>query len=253
MTNIILSGCNGRMGQAITRLVEESDQCRIVCGLDINTKQLSHYPVYDQYDGCQAEADVIVDFSNPANTERLIAFAVQKKLPCVIATTGLSKDQIALLHKASDTIPVFYSANMSLGVNLLIELASRAAKLLEGSFDIEIIEKHHNQKLDAPSGTALMLADAINSSSDEQYDYVYDRHERREKRPANEIGIHSVRGGSIVGEHSVLFAGNDEIIELKHTATSREVFAVGAVKAAIYLAGKPAGMYSMKDLVNEIA
>lgn len=253
MTNIILSGCNGRMGQAITRLVEQTENCRIVCGFDVNTKQQNDYPVLDNYDSFDAEADVIIDFSNPANLERLIAFATERKLPCVIATTGLTKDQVALLRETSGKIPVFYSANMSLGVNLIIELASRAAKLLEGSFDIEIIEKHHNQKLDAPSGTALAIADAISDSLKTAPQYIYDRHSVRKKRESNEIGIHAVRGGTIVGEHSVLFAGNDEIIELKHSATSREVFAVGAVKAGIFLAGKPAGLYSMKELVNEMA
>lgn len=253
MTNIILSGCNGRMGQAISRLAEESDNCRIVCGFDINTKQLNDYPVCDNYTDFTGEADVIIDFSNPANFERIIAYAVERKLPCVVCTTGLSKEQISLLHETAKTIPIFFSANMSLGVNLIIELASRAAKLLEGSFDIEIIEKHHNQKLDAPSGTALAIADAISESLENEPQYVYDRHAVRQKRAANEIGIHAVRGGTIVGEHSVIFAGNNEVIELNHSATSREVFAVGAIKAGIFLADKPAGMYSMKDLVNEMA
>ena len=171
----------------------------------------------------------------------------------MVCTTGLSKEQIALLAETSKVIPVFYSANMSLGVNLIIELASRAAKLLEGSFDIEIIEKHHNQKLDAPSGTALAIADAISQSLENTPEYIYDRHSVRKKREPNEIGIHAVRGGTIVGEHSVIFAGNNEVIELKHCATSREVFAVGAIRAGIFLANKPAGMYSMKDLVNEMA
>ena len=253
MTNIILSGSNGRMGQAISRLAEESDNCRIVCGFDINTKQLNDYPVYDNYNDFSGSADVIIDFSNPANFERLIAYATEKKLPIVVCTTGLSKEQIALLAETSKVIPVFYSANMSLGVNLIIELASRAAKLLEGNFDIEIIEKHHNQKLDAPSGTALAIADAISESLENAPEYVYDRHSVRKKREPNEIGIHAVRGGTIVGEHSVIFAGNNEVIELNHSATSREVFAVGAIRAGIFLANKPVGMYSMKDLVNEMA
>ena len=253
MTNIILSGSNGRMGQAISRLAEESDNCRIVCGFDINTKQLNDYPVYDNYNDFDGSADVIIDFSNPANFEKLMAYATGKKLPVVVCTTGLSKEQIALLAETSKVIPLFYSANMSLGVNLIIELASRAAKLLEGSFDIEIIEKHHNQKLDAPSGTALAIADAISESLENAPEYVYDRHSVRKKREPNEIGIHAVRGGTIVGEHSVIFAGNNEVIELNHSATSREVFAVGAIRAGIFLANKPVGMYSMKDLVNEMA
>ena len=253
MTNIILSGCNGRMGQAITRIVEEKEGIKIVCGFDINTKPLNEYPVYAEYAGITEQADVIIDFSNPANLEKLLAFAVSRNIPCVVATTGLTKDQLAILKETSKKIPIFFSANMSLGVNLIIELACRAAKLLEGSFDIEIIEKHHNQKLDAPSGTALAIADAISDSLSAPTQYVYDRHCVRKKRDTNEIGIHSVRGGTIVGDHSVLFAGNNEMIEINHTATSREVFAVGAVKAAQFLANKPVGLYNMKDLVHEMA
>ena len=253
MTNIILSGSNGRMGQAISRLVSESSNSKIVCGFDINTVQLNDYPVYSNYSDFSGSADVIIDFSNPANLENIITYATEHKLAVVVCTTGLSEEQKALLVKTSEIIPIFYSANMSLGVNLIIELASRAAKLLEGSFDIEIIEKHHNQKLDAPSGTALAIADAISESLKESPEYVYDRHTVRKKRDPKEIGIHAVRGGTIVGEHSVIFAGNNEVIELNHSATSREVFAVGAIKAGIFLAGKPAGMYSMKDLVNEMA
>ena len=253
MTKIILSGANGRMGQAISRLAQESESCKVVCGFDINTAQLAGYPVYDRYENFAGEADVLIDFSNPANFENIIAYATKNNIPCVICTTGLSKDQLALLAETAKKIPVFYSANMSLGVNLIIELASRAAKLLEGSFDIEIIEKHHNQKLDAPSGTALAIADAISESLENAPQYVYDRHSVRKKREPNEIGIHAVRGGSIVGEHDVIFAGNNEVITLSHSATSREVFAVGAIRAGIFLAGKPAGMYSMKDLVNEMA
>ncbi len=253
MTKIILSGANGRMGQAISRLVGESDSARIVCGFDINTESLAGYPVFDHYDDFTGEADVLIDFSNPANFESIISYTRAHHLPCVICTTGLNKEQLELMRKTSEEIPVFYSANMSLGVNLIIELASRAAKLLEGNFDIEIIEKHHNQKLDAPSGTALAIADAISESLENAPQYVYDRHSVRKKRDPAEIGIHAVRGGTIVGEHSVIFAGNNEVIELSHSATSREVFAVGAIRAGIFLAGKPVGMYSMKDLVNEMA
>lgn len=251
MTKIILSGCNGRMGQAISRLAEENKECEIVCGFDINTEQKNSYPVYSNYSEFFGEADVLIDFSNPSNFRAVTDFVKERGLACVIATTGLSKEQKESISALSKTNAVFYSANMSLGVSLITELASRAARLLEGSFDIEIIEKHHNQKLDAPSGTALAIADAISESLTEAPHYVYDRHSVRKKREPNEIGIHSVRGGTIVGEHSVLFAGNDEIIEIKHTATSREVFAVGAVKAGIFMAGKPAGLYSMKNLVDE--
>lgn len=251
MTKIILSGCNGRMGQAITRLAEANENCEIVCGFDINTEQKNNYPVFSNYSDFDGEADVVIDFSNPANFSALSSFIKERKLACVIATTGLSKDQISELHKLAETNAVFYSANMSLGISLITDFAAKAARLLEGSFDIEIIEKHHNQKLDAPSGTALAIADAISESLATAPQYVYDRHSVRKKREPNEIGIHAVRGGTIVGEHSVLFAGNDEIIEIKHTATSREVFAVGAVKAGIFMKDKPAGMYNMKDLINE--
>lgn len=253
MIKIILSGCNGRMGQAISRLVEANGDCEIVCGFDIYTERKNTYPVFSNYAEFDGDADVLIDFSNPSNFDAVTTFVRQRKLPCVIATTGLNKDQVAQISALSQTNAVFYSANMSLGVSLITELASRAARLLNGNFDIEIIEKHHNQKLDAPSGTALAIADAISESLSEAPKYIYDRHSVRKKREPNEIGIHAIRGGTIVGEHSVLFAGNDEIIEIKHTATSREVFAVGAIKAAMFLAEKPAGMYSMKDLVNELA
>lgn len=253
MINIILSGCNGRMGQAISKIVEEMENVKIVCGFDINSTMLNDYPVYSDYNAFSGSADVIIDFSNPANLEKLLSYAVVRKLPCVIATTGLSKEQITMLHNTAMRIPVFFSANMSIGVNLLIGLASRAAKLLEDNFDIEIVEKHHNQKLDAPSGTALAIADAISESLTNAPQYVYDRHSVRKKRDKNEIGIHAVRGGTIVGEHSVIFAGNNEVIELKHSATSREVFATGSVRAAMFLKDKPAGLYNMKDLVDEIA
>lgn len=252
MTRIILSGCNGKMGQVITRIVAENQNATIVAGIDINTKISNSYPVYSSPFDVEEEADVIIDFSHPNCLENLLSFAKQKNLGAVIATTGLNSAQKVLLEETSKQIPVFFSANMSLGINLIIDLAKRAAKLLEGSFDIEIIEKHHNQKIDAPSGTALAIADSISEVLNEKPEYVYDRHSTRKKRTKTEIGLHAVRGGTIVGEHDVIFAGNDEVIELKHHAASKEVFAVGAVKAAIFLSGKQADMYNMNDLVASI-
>lgn len=239
------------MGQAISALAAADDQAEIVCGFDICTGKDSGYPVYINREEFTGTADVVVDFSNSAGVDGLLDYAVAHKLPIVVATTGLSKQQKQHLQEASRTIPVFFSANMSLGVNLLIDLACRAAKLLDG-FDIEIIEKHHNQKLDAPSGTALAIADALSDSVSYEPEYVYDRHSVRKKRGSSEIGLHAVRGGTIVGEHDVIFAGTQELIQISHSAQSREVFAVGAIRAAKYLAGKPAGMYSMKELVESI-
>ncbi|MBZ4646353.1 MAG: 4-hydroxy-tetrahydrodipicolinate reductase [Clostridia bacterium] len=250
MIKLIMSGCNGKMGRVITRLVSENEEFKIVAGFDIVDTVSNDYPVYKNPNDSTEKADVIIDFSHPNSLEKLLPFAVSRKLPIVVATTGLSHQQISKLRETASNIPVFFSANMSLGVNLLIDLVSRAAKLLEDSFDIEIIEKHHNQKIDAPSGTALAIADAISSSLTQTRDYVYDRHSVRKKRGKNEIGIHAVRGGTIVGEHSVIFAGNDEIIEINHSAMSKEIFAVGALKAAKFLIGKKPGMYNMKDLVN---
>jgi len=252
MIKIIMSGCNGKMGQVITRLVKERENYKIVCGFDIANTMNNDYPVYNNPNDFKGEADVIIDFSHPDSLEKLIPFATANNIPAVIATTGLSRTQISYLKEAAKKIPIFFSANMSLGVNLLIDIVSKAAKVLEDSFDIEIIEKHHNQKIDAPSGTALAIADAISSSLSNTKEYVYDRHSVRKKRGKNEIGIHAVRGGTIVGEHTVIFAGNDEIIEFKHTAMSKEIFAVGALKAAEFLIHQKPGMYNMKDLVSSL-
>lgn len=252
MTRIIMNGCNGRMGQAITALVAERSDVEIVCGVDTYTGIKNEYPVYTEISQVQEQADVIVDFSNPSSLDNLLSYAKSKKLPVVIATTGLSAAQKESLEKASKEIPVFFSANMSLGVNLLIDLAAKAARILEETFDIEIIEKHHNQKLDAPSGTALQIADGINAVLSHPHEYIYDRHSVRKKRDKNEIGIHSLRGGTIVGEHSVVFAGPEEVIELTHIAQSRKVFAAGAVSAAKFISGKPAGFYNMHSLVSSI-
>lgn len=252
MTNIILNGCNGKMGRVITRLAEEDSECKIVAGLDINDFCDNDYPVLTNAAECCMDADVIIDFSHPSALAGLLEFAEKKNIPIIVATTGLSDEQKQSLVEYSKKIPVFFSANMSLGINLLVALSKKAAALLEGNFDIEIVEKHHNQKIDAPSGTALALADGITEVLKNKPEYVYDRHSVRKKRSDREIGIHSVRGGSIVGEHEVIFAGQDEVIELKHQATSKEVFAVGSIKAAKFMKGKPCGMYDMNDLIGEM-
>lgn len=246
-----MSGCNGKMGQVISNLAAESEDARIAAGFDLRDTKKNPYPVFTELNQCKEKVDVIIDFSNPAALENLLEFATSRKIPLVVATTGLSPVQVKMLEKASAQIPVFFTANMSLGVNLMIELVKRAARLLEENFDIEIIEKHHNQKVDAPSGTALAIADSINSVLCQKQEYVYDRHSRRKKRSKKEIGIHAVRGGTIVGEHSVIFAGKDEIIEINHMAMSKEIFGVGALRAAKFLYRKKPGMYSMNDLVSE--
>ncbi|WP_058486148.1 4-hydroxy-tetrahydrodipicolinate reductase [Defluviitalea phaphyphila] len=252
MIKVIMHGCNGKMGQVISNLVENSDDCTIVAGIDPNVNKSNPYPVFSKISDCDITGDVIIDFSTATAVKPLIEYALNKQLPVVVCTTGLSDDLLTLVKKASEKIPVFFSANMSLGVNLLINLVKRASEVLsDANFDIEIIEKHHNQKIDAPSGTALALADAINETLDNTYKYKYDRHKERQKRSKKEIGIHAVRGGTIVGEHSILFAGKDEIIELKHTAMSKEIFAVGAIKAAKFLANKSPGLYNMENLINE--
>lgn len=252
MKRIILSGCSGRMGHAISQTISERDDCVIVAGFDIDIAVKETFPVLadpKQFDG---KADVLIDFSNPSFLPSLLQFVKERHMPAVFATTGFSKEQIEQIKAASKEIPIFYSGNMSLGVNLLVNLAKKAASVLSDSFDIEIIEKHHNQKLDAPSGTALMIADGISSVLENKPNYVYERASKREKRSKNEIGIHSVRGGTIVGEHEVIFAGNDEIISLKHTAMSRKIFATGAINAALFIAEKRPGLYDMGDLINAI-
>jgi 4-hydroxy-tetrahydrodipicolinate reductase len=240
------------MGQAVVKAAANYDICNIIAGVDINPVKLSTFPVYSSLNDVTENSNILIDFSHPSGLEVLLNYAASRKLPTVIATTGLSQRQHELIADLSKQIPIFCSANMSIGVNLLINLVKKAAAVLSDSFDIEIIEKHHNQKLDAPSGTAIMLADAVSSVVNPKPEYVHDRHSYRRKRSKNEIGIHAVRGGTIVGEHEVIFAGNDEIIELSHSAMSREIFAAGAIKAALFLYNKPAGLYNMDNLVDSL-
>lgn len=251
MIRILLNGCNGKMGQSVTRACRMNDGAFIAAGVDTTANENSSYPVYTSPWDVKEEVDVIIDFSHPSALEGILGYAVQKNIPIVIATTGLNDQHKELIMQASHTIPVLLSANMSLGINLILELVKRATKTLVGNFDIEIIEKHHNQKIDAPSGTALAIADAINSILDNKMKYVYDRHSAMQKRTRDEIGIHSIRGGTITGEHSVIFAGNDEIIEIKHTAVSKDLFAAGALKAAAFLYDKAPGYYRMQDIFQE--
>ncbi len=250
MTRILLSGCCGKMGRFVAASVAQRKDCEIVAGIDIVDDSTLGFPVFANYDEVEVKADVIIDFSNPSLLPAMLAYATKTKTGVVLATTGLSDEQIQAVEDASKTVPVFFSYNMSIGVSLLCELSKVAAKVLGNGFDVEIVEAHHNQKLDAPSGTAIMLGNAIKEEMPDAY-FEYDRHSKREKRHTNEIGIHSVRGGTIVGEHEVIFAGNDEIVKLSHSARSRAIFANGAVNAAVFLKNKETGVYNMSNLVNE--
>jgi 4-hydroxy-tetrahydrodipicolinate reductase len=250
MMNIMLSGANGKMGRVIARLVEDMDDARISAGVDINEKPYGDFAIYPNPADCTEHADVMIDFSNPAALDKIVAYAIKNSVPAVVATTGLSQEQIDSLKAAAKYVPIFFSPNMSLGVNLLVGLVKKAAEILYEGFDIEIIEKHHNQKIDAPSGTALVLADAICSVLPDKMECTSGRSNKNQKRKKNEIGIHAVRGGTIVGEHQVIFAGTDEIVELRHSAQSKEIFAVGAIRAARFLKDKPNGFYTMKDLIE---
>ena len=251
MVKIILCGCNGKMGQVISDLVKYDDTAQIVAGVDLNTESKNGYPVYQTLADCKEEADAVIDFSSPKAFDALLQTAIERKLPVVLCTTGLSEAQVQAAEEAAKEIPVLRSANMSLGVNTLLKIVKIAAEVLaEANFDMEIVEKHHNQKVDAPSGTALALADAINEALSNEYFYKYDRSQERAKRDKKEIGISAVRGGTIVGEHEVIFAGTDEVVELKHTAYSKAIFGKGAVQAAKYLAGKPVGRYTMSDVIG---
>ena len=250
MIKVIINGCSGKMGKVVYNLVKNDPELAVAAGID-PFGESSDFPVFKSPSDCNVDADVIIDFSTASAIPALLDFSVEKQIPVVLCTTGFSDELNEQVKKASEKVAVLKSANMSVGVNLLFSLVQKAAQVLyDSGFDIEIVEKHHNQKIDAPSGTALAIADAINSALDDKFNYVYDRSQKREKRSRTEIGIHAVRGGNIVGEHDVIFAGTDEVIEINHKATSKEIFAVGAVKAAKYLAGKPSGFYTMKDVLE---
>lgn len=252
MINVILCGSQGRMGEAVEKCINSGSTCKIVAGIDINASsgaQARNFPIYQNINDFPGKADVIIDFSHHSAIASLLDYAVATATPIVVATTGHTDEELDMLREASKSVAVFHSGNMSLGINLLIELCKKAANTLGESFDIEIIEKHHNKKLDAPSGTAIMIADALSGERDET-EYVYDRHSVRKAREPKEIGIHSVRGGTIVGEHEVIFAGANEIITLSHSAASREIFASSAVRVAEYLTNKNAGLYNMTDYIN---
>ena len=251
MIKILMHGCNGRMGQMISGLVRDEEEMMIAAGVDTYQGVSNEYPVFGSIDACDDDVDVVIDFSNAAAADAVMEYCAKRQIPLVFCTTGLSEEQLQKLEDTAKQTAVLKSANMSLGINLLLKLLKDAAKVLApAGYDIEIVEKHHNQKLDAPSGTALALADSINEAMDGSYVYTYDRSQVRRKREKKEIGISAVRGGTIVGEHEVLFAGLDEVIELKHTAYSRSVFGKGAVEAARFLAGTPAGMYDMSDVIG---
>ena len=251
MVKILMHGCNGKMGRMITEIVKNEEDAVIAAGVDKFTGIPNDYPVLEEITQCDVDVDVVIDFSNAGAVDELLDYCVKKSLPVVLCTTGLSDEQLKKVDECSKKIAVLKSANMSMGINLLLKLLKDAAKVLApAGYDIELVEKHHNQKLDAPSGTALALADSINEAMGNEYEYVYDRSQVRKKRDAKEIGISAVRAGTIVGEHEVIFAGTDEVIEFKHTAYSRSVFAKGAVEAGKFLAGQPAGMYDMGDVIQ---
>ena len=251
MVKLIMHGCNGKMGQTISRIVKEDVGAEIVAGIDKYLGLANEYPTFDSIEKCDVEADVIIDFSNAAAVDELLDYAVEKQVPVVLCTTGLSEAQLQKVKEASEKVAILKSANMSLGVNMLLKLLKDATSVLApAGFDIEIVEKHHNLKVDAPSGTALAMADSMNEVLENEYKYTYDRSQERKKREKKEIGIMAVRGGTIVGEHEVIFAGEDEVIEFKHTAHSKAVFAKGAVEAGKFLKGQKPGMYDMKDVIQ---
>lgn len=249
MTRILLSGCSGKMGRVITDCVNNRNDCTIAAGIDLKENPYADYPIYTNPFDCKDNADVLIDFSHPSALGNILGYTAGRHIPVVVATTGFSDKQINEMQIASRKTAVFFSFNMSLGINLLVELSKKAVQVLGGQFDIELVEKHHNQKVDAPSGTAIMLANAINGAMNNECQYVYDRHASRNKRGKKELGIHSIRGGTIVGEHEIIFAGRDEVITLGHQAMSKEIFAVGALNAALFLVGKEPGLYNMGDLI----
>ena len=251
MVCAIMSGCNGAMGQVITQMAAEDPDIEIVAGIDINTEQRNGYPVFSSLSECTVKADVEIDFSSAKATDSLLAGMAEKKLPGVLCSTGLSEEQLQTVKKTSEQVAVLKSANMSVGVNLIFKLLETITPVLaKEGYDMEIVEKHHHRKVDAPSGTALAMADVMNASVGNAYHYKFDRTQERQKRDPMEIGIQSVRGGTIVGDHDVIFAGTDEVITISHTAYSRAIFGKGALAAAKFLAGKPAGFYDMRDVIG---
>ena len=251
MTNVIMHGCNGKMGQTIAGLIAADEEIRLVAGVDAFDQRKNPFPVFKNIKECDVEADAIIDFSAAPAVDGLLAYCVEKQIPCVLCTTGLSEAQLQAVEEASKKVAILKSANMSLGINMLLKILKEATEILvPAGFDIEIVEKHHNLKVDAPSGTALALGDSINEVLNNEYEYVYDRSARREKRPKKEIGYSAVRGGTIVGDHDVIFAGADEVITFSHTAYSKAVFGKGAIQAAKFLKGKQAGLYNMSDVIN---
>ena len=250
MTRVIMNGCNGKMGQSITNICKEDPEVEIVAGIDLYDGIKNDYPVFSSIDECDVEADVVIDFSNVKAVDSLLDYCVKNTIPVVLCTTGLTDEQLARIENDSKKVAILKSANMSLGVNTLMELLKKAALVFApAGFDMEIVEKHHNLKLDAPSGTALALADSMIEALDNAYEYKYDRSKELKKRDKYEIGISAVRGGNIVGEHEVIFAGQDEVITFKHTAYSKAVFGKGAVEAAKFLNGKAPGRYDMADVI----
>lgn len=252
MTKVIMHGCNGKMGQVIAGLIKEDPQLTLVAGIDPYQGISNPFPVFSAIGDCEIEADVIIDFASAVAVDSLLDYCMEKEIPCVLCTTGLSEETLKKVQQASEKVAILKSANMSLGINTLLKLLKDAAAVLApAGFDIEIVEKHHNLKVDAPSGTALALADSINEEFNNEYEYVYDRSTKREKRNKKEMGIMAVRGGTIVGDHDVIFAGTDEVITFSHTAYSKAVFGKGAVQAAKFLAGKPAGLYDMSHVISQ--
>ena len=253
MVRIIMHGCNGKMGQVISGMIAEDPELEMAAGIDPRDDGHNPYPVFSDITLCDVDADCLIDFSTASVVDRMIDYCVERQMPCVLCTTGLSKEQLEKVEDASKKIAILRSANMSLGINLLLKLLKKASNVLApAGFDIEVLEKHHNLKLDAPSGTALALADSINEELGGAYEYAFDRSGRRQKRPEKEIGISAVRGGTIVGEHDVIFAGTDEVVTFSHTAYSNAVFGRGAVQAAKFLAGKPAGLYDMSNVIEDV-
>lgn len=251
MTKAIMHGCNGRMGQVIAGLIAEDAEITLVAGVDARDEGKNLFPVFTDIKECDIPADVVIDFSAAPAIDSLLDYCVERQLPCVLCTTGLTKEQLKKVEEASKKTAILRSTNMSLGINMLMKLVKEAAmRLVPAGFDVEVVEKHHKLKVDAPSGTALALGDSVNEALGGEYEYVYDRSQRREKRPQKEIGFSAVRGGTIVGEHDVIFAGTDEVVTFSHSAYSRAVFGKGAIQAAKFLKGKPAGYYQMSDVIG---